>query len=449
MRNRVTKNSGTTVAASIGLLAAWILVGSQAAIGQTIPRAAAPSPTVNAATAQSVTFIPLQDPWAPSKQRWYDISNDSEKRFDAFLDGTQEFNYNSVYTGTEQITQVTLTFDTAPSVPYFVGHIEARGLKPNFAYQLKLVGKPVKGTRGWGAYGDDLANERLGYAGRWWCDSYHSTTTNFDDSHYVNYYKNAPENGNPVHDIYGYLYAGVFVTNSKGDASMDFTGKNSYHITWAEWQSGTKNVEESLSPFQVAGNMLSSAPTIYYGYGSAAPLTSTRLYYEYEGNGRPKDNVILAPGTYKARFVLTEESFHNSSGNAEGGYWKTVLGSEEYARDGIGTLSPDTSESNDISFTIAARPPAAPTNLTARALSKSQIALGWTDNAGNEVGFYIERKTSLNGAWSRIATVGADVISFSNTSLASNTTYYYRVQAHSAVGTSSYSNTAIAKTLRR
>ncbi len=448
-KNSLSKNSRANIAATAGVLAAWVLVGSQAAIGQTIPRAAAPSPTVNSATAKSVTFIPFQDPWAPAKERWYDISNDAEKRFDAFLDGRQEFNYNSAYTNPEQVSQVTLTFDTAPSVAYFVGHIEARGLKPNFAYQIKLVGKPVKGTRGWGAYGDDLANEHLGYAGRWWCDSYHSTTTNFDDQHYLDYYKNAPENGKPVHDIYGYLYAGAFVTDSKGNATMDFTGKNSYHITWAAWQSGTKNVEEYRSPFNVKGDMVSSNPTtIYYGYGSPAPLTSTRLYYEYEGNGRPKDNVILAPGTYKTRFMLTEESFHNSSSNPEGGYWKAVLGSEDYTRDAIGTLSPDTSEANDITFTITASVPAAPTNLTARPLSKSQIALSWEDNAGNEDGFHIERKTSLTGAWSRIATVGANVISFSNTGLKSNTTYYYRVQDYNAVGTSSYSNTASAKTPR-
>lgn len=447
-KNSLRKNRSTSIAAVAGVLAAWLLAGSQAASGQTIPRAVAPSPTVNSATAKSVTFIPFQDPWAPAKERWYDSSNAVEKRFNAFLNGTQEFNYNSAYTNTQQATQVTLTFDTAPSVAYFVGRIEARGLKPNFTYQLKLVGKPIKGTRGWGASGDDVANERLGYAGRWWCDSYHSTTTNFDDSHYINYYKNAPGNGNPVHDVYGYLFAGVFVTDSKGDASMDFTGKNSYHITWADWQSGTKNVEEYLSPFKIAGNMLSSDPTIYYGYGSTAPITSTRLYYEYEGNGRPKDNVILAPGTYKARFVLTEESFHNSSGNPEGGYWKTVLGSEDYNRDGIGTLSPDTNEANDITFTITASLAAAPTSLTAKAVSRSQVDLGWIDKAGNEVGFYIERRASLSGAWSRIATVGANVIGFSNTGLNSNTTYYYRVQAYNAVGTSSYSNTASAKTAR-
>ena len=47
----------------------------------------------------------------------------------------------------------------------FTGHLSASNLKPNFAYQLKLVGKP---EAVWGPDGDDATNERIGYAGRWW-----------------------------------------------------------------------------------------------------------------------------------------------------------------------------------------------------------------------------------------------------------------------------------------
>ena len=94
--------------------------------------------------------------------------------------------------------------------------------------------------------------------------------------------------------------------------------------------------------------------------------------------------------------------------------------------------------------------PAAPTNLTATAVSRSQINLGWTDNASNETGFYIERcKGSTCTRFARIATVGANVTTYSNTGLSSNTSYRYRVQAFNASGTSAYSNIATATTLRR
>ena len=62
--------------------------------------------------------------------------------------------------------------------------------------------------------------------------------------------------------------------------------------------------------------------------------------------------------------------------------------------------------------------PLAPSNLVASAFSKSQINLTWTDNSGNETGFRIERcKGSTCTNFALIATVGANVTSYSNTKL--------------------------------
>ena len=60
--------------------------------------------------------------------------------------------------------------------------------------------------------------------------------------------------------------------------------------------------------------------------------------------------------------------------------------------------------------------PAAPSGLVAAVLSSAQINLTWTDNAGNESGFKIER--SLDGAsYAQIATVGAGVQAYANPGL--------------------------------
>lgn len=90
-------------------------------------------------------------------------------------------------------------------------------------------------------------------------------------------------------------------------------------------------------------------------------------------------------------------------------------------------------------------PPATPTNLTATAVSSTQVNLTWTDNATNETGYYVERRTGT-GNYSRIATLAANTTSYANTGLTAGTTYTYRVQAYNASAASGYSNEATAIT---
>lgn len=85
--------------------------------------------------------------------------------------------------------------------------------------------------------------------------------------------------------------------------------------------------------------------------------------------------------------------------------------------------------------------PAAPTNLTAHAVSSTQIDLAWQDNATNEAGFRIER--SLNGSsFSEIGQTGPNGTTFSDTGLTPQTTYFYRVFAFNNFGNSDPSNIA-------
>jgi len=100
--------------------------------------------------------------------------------------------------------------------------------------------------------------------------------------------------------------------------------------------------------------------------------------------------------------------------------------------------------SNEAHATTAV--PIAPSSLSAAPVSSSQINLGWTDNADNETGVKIERKTGAGGTYAQIATVGANVTSYGDTGLAAGTTYYYRVRAYNALGNSPYSNEANATT---
>ena len=91
--------------------------------------------------------------------------------------------------------------------------------------------------------------------------------------------------------------------------------------------------------------------------------------------------------------------------------------------------------------------PAAPSGLAAAAVSSSQIDLIWQDNSDNEDEFKFERKTGANGIWEYLGSVTANVVYCSNTGLAADTTYFYRVYAENPAGSSDYSNEATATTL--
>ncbi len=93
----------------------------------------------------------------------------------------------------------------------------------------------------------------------------------------------------------------------------------------------------------------------------------------------------------------------------------------------------------------APTPPAAPANLTATAVSSSQINLSWTAGSANHTGFKIER--SLDGsAYTQIGTTAANVTTFNSTGLNASTLYHHRVRANNAQGDSPYSNVASATT---
>jgi hypothetical protein len=92
-------------------------------------------------------------------------------------------------------------------------------------------------------------------------------------------------------------------------------------------------------------------------------------------------------------------------------------------------------------------PPSAPTNLTATAVSTSQVNLTWTDNATNETGYNVERSTGgVN--WSTIATgLPAGSTSYTDAAASPGTTYSYLVYAYNSSSTSGNSNQATATTV--
>jgi fibronectin type 3 domain-containing protein len=102
--------------------------------------------------------------------------------------------------------------------------------------------------------------------------------------------------------------------------------------------------------------------------------------------------------------------------------------------------------SNTIAGTTGTVSPSPPSNLVLSSSTTTQIVIGWTDNSSNEDGFKIERAPGTTSVFTQIATVGADVTTYTNIGLAAGTTFTYRVRAFNAGGNSPFSNTIAGTT---
>jgi hypothetical protein len=93
-------------------------------------------------------------------------------------------------------------------------------------------------------------------------------------------------------------------------------------------------------------------------------------------------------------------------------------------------------------------PPGTPGNVTAQAVSRTQVNLSWPDNTFNEDGYVIERATGQN--WMQVGTIGPGygpvTLQFTDTTVQPNKTYTYRVRAFNVIGTSGYSTPVSVKT---
>lgn len=106
------------------------------------------------------------------------------------------------------------------------------------------------------------------------------------------------------------------------------------------------------------------------------------------------------------------------------------------------------SDSNEAAATPQSPPPpVAPNQLTATAISSTQINLSWHDNSATETSFEIESSVG-GGSFSLIRTLAANLVSANITGLAPGTVYTFRVRAVSTTtGASGYSDEASATTL--
>ncbi len=271
---------------------------------------------VTVSSASQQVLRPMQVP-EPKYLRWRDIgdamySNDFRDSFDyAHQPGPR-------VTVGYQRTAETLR-----------GHIEARGLKPWFAYQLKLVG-----TRGLAAPGEQgntgdaalWSSYQLGRLGRWWCEECEWNVSDEDlRAHLLQ-----------GHTVKGYLLFDWFVTDARGDCDHDFSLDSSLHVLWRVGQ-------RDRGPKDSAPRWYGVTRSAYaYPKGVETHTEQVGLYSEWEPARPPIGSVRLPPGEYHVRLNLTEESFHANLSEENtlegGGLWAWVLeGDLQFQVNGVPT----------------------------------------------------------------------------------------------------------------
>jgi len=252
------------------------------------------------------TTVVLEDYGPNSAYRWMDAADQV---------------YGEDFRATFSYTEAAVTVTHNVEGYRLEGHVEARGLKPNFAYQLKLLGTP--GTE---------SNELIGLAGRWWQQEWTGTkwTTGWNLNN-----KGDGSSPNPNDLVYfdrreiadassptgrHYLYTGYrvfdyFITDEQGNASFDFIVNASYHVLWK-----TSQRSPGPSDGRVVQRTWDVDPAVDPAYEVDYDPVTVGLFGEWERLG--EGGVGLLPGHYSCDLLLTEESFH---GSGLQGWWAHAM----------------------------------------------------------------------------------------------------------------------------
>lgn len=132
-------------------------------------------------------------------------------------------------------------------------------------------------------------------------------------------------------------------------------------------------------------------------------------------------------------------SVDSIAGNITSFIYDDLLSATMYYFRGLAYNDSGSSEYSDIvSGETEPGPPLAPSNLGGSAPDYSQVNLSWTDNSGDEAGFYVQRKKAELNFWEDSIELAVDATTWSDEDVLHTTTYDYRVCAYNEYGTSAW-----------
>lgn len=256
---------------------------------------------------QSETVMQPLDVTPPQQERWRDIADVAYRD-----DWREDFDYAD-----RDAHRAEVRYETVADAVR--GRVTARGLKPSFAYQLKLVGlEPLLGPN----EADNVGNARawsswqLGRLGRWWCEDCGWNVSDADLASHVG----------EGHAVHGYLLFDWLVTDEDGDAEHAFALSSSLHVLWrvGQRERGPNDTPPRWYTVERPGGV--------YPVSAANTKQQIGLFGEWEPDRPRIGEARLAPGAYHVGMNLTEESFHANMDEKRalegGGFWAWVLQSE-------------------------------------------------------------------------------------------------------------------------
>ena len=219
---------------------------------------------------------------------------------------------------------------------------------------------------------------------------------------------------------------------------------------WTEWAAGSR--------YSVANNLIGD--TVYLAmskWGVAGNLEIDDIYYLTDGTFTPPTPTTLAVTSETDDTIALSWTDIATAVNADGISIEVSDSGGAYSEAdtvaiGVGTFSngPGLRQGAHYSYRVRAfvdvggviyygaysnvvsgtTTMAAPTSLTATAVSSSQIDLTWTSNSFTyEDGFVIERSLSSGSGFTEIGRTITDDTTYSDTTALPSTLYYYRVRA--------------------
>jgi len=257
-----------------------------------------------AAACPRTVYLTWIDPGVTSPNGYYRWLNVADQAYGPAFREYYSYDYATVQVAYEAASIV------------FNGTLTATNLKPDFGYQLKIIGTP-----------DTPSNEAIGLAGRWWEQSWTGTSWtpgwNLNDKgdgtspnpNDLAYYlcRGIPDPTSPTGKDYrytGYMLFDYFITDSYGNATVSFQANSSHHVLMK-------------SPGCIPDGEVAffDPDTSMPAYEIDYPPSIVSVWAEWER--LPVGGVRLQPGSYTCSIMLTEESFH--SYYEFGGRWAAAM----------------------------------------------------------------------------------------------------------------------------